>query len=146
MSAAPPPGYPGVTRGTPGDPGYCTVLYSTVQYCTGPKRPAQTGPGRQIPAFQRFEPIIIRDFSWRFRKKALEKHISKQMRVYEQITFFYKKSKFPKIFFPDRKIDFLRGEPIFGLKNREPDPGGPRGTPGYVHMSVCPSWYPWTAT
>ena len=94
--------------------------------------------------FSRFEPIIIHDFSWRFRKKTLEKHISKQMRVYEQITFFYKKSKFPKIFFPDRKMDFLRGEPIFGLKNREPepDPGGPQGTPGYprvcsyVRMSI----------
>ena len=48
-------------------------------------------------------------------------------------------------------MDFLKGEPIFGLKNQEPEPdpggpGGPRGTPGYVHMSVCPSWYPWTAT
>ena len=78
-------------------------------------------------AFQRFEPIIIFDFSWRFRKKALEKHISKQMRVYKQITFFHKKSKFLKIFFPDRKIDFLRGGPIFGEKNGnrnrdEPEP------------------------
>ena len=66
--------------------------------------------------FSRFEPIIILDFSWRFRKKALEKHISKQMKVYKQITFFHKKSKFSKIFFPDRKIDFLRGGPIFGEK------------------------------
>ena len=41
-------------------------------------------------------------------------------------------------------MDFLRGGPIFGLKNREPepDPGGPRGTPGYprvcsyVRMSI----------
>ena len=41
-------------------------------------------------------------------------------------------------------MDFLRGEPIFGLKNREPepDPGGPQGTPGYprvcsyVRMSI----------
>ena len=65
-------------------------------------------------AFQRFEPIIILDFSWRFRKKALEKHISKQMRVYKQITFFYEKSNFLKICFPDRKMDFLRGGPTFG--------------------------------
>ena len=89
--------------------------------------------------FSRFEPIIIHDFSWRFRKKALEKHISKQMRVYEQITFFNKKSIFLKIFFPDRKMDFLSGEPIFGLKNREPepDPGGPRGRVcPYVRMSI----------
>ena len=140
MSICPPP-LPQGTRGYPGGP---QGTLGTVQYCTGPKRPAQTGPGRQIPAFQRFEPIIIRDFSWRFRKKALEKHISKQMRVYEQITFFYTKSNFLKICFPDRKIDFLRGGPIFGLKNREPepDPGGPRGTPGYprvcsyVRMSI----------
>ena len=69
----------------------------------------QTGSGCQNLAFQRFEPIIILDFSWRFRKKALEKHISRQMSVYEQITFFHKKSKFFKIFFPDRKIVFLRG-------------------------------------
>ena len=61
------------------------------------------------------------------------------MRVYKQITFFYKKSKFLKICFPDRKMDFLRGEPIFGLKNREPepDPGGPRGRVcPYVRMSI----------
>ena len=45
------------------------------------------------------------------------------MRVYKQITFFFFKSKCLKIFFLDRKIDFLRGEPIFGLKNREPEPG-----------------------
>ena len=72
-------------------------------------------------------------------KKALEKHISKQMRVYEQITFFHKKSKFLKICFPDRKMDFLMGEPIFGLKNwePEPDPGGPRGRVcSNVRMSI----------
>ena len=36
-------------------------------------------------------------------------------------------------------MDFLRGEPIFGLKNREPepDPGGPRGRVcPYVRMSI----------
>ena len=49
-------------------------------------------------------------------KKALEKHISKQMKVYKQITFFHKKSKLLKICFPDRKMDFLRGGPIFGEK------------------------------
>merc|ERR1711953_1447371 len=54
----------------------------------------QTGLGCQNLAFQRFEPIIIFDFSWRFRKKALEKHISKQMRVYKQITFFNKNQIF----------------------------------------------------
>ena len=81
------------------------------------------------------------------KKKTLEKHISKQMRVYKQITFFYKKSKFPKIFFPDRKIDFLRGEPIFGLKNPEPepDPGGPQGDPGVPQgMFICPYVHPGT--
>ena len=121
---------------------YSTVLYSAVQYCTVLYSTQEAGTHRtwtSIPAFQRFEPIIIRDFSWRFRKKAIEKHISKQMRVYKQITFFYKKLNFLKICFPDRKIDFLRGEPIFGLKNREPelDPGGPRGRVcPYVHMSI----------
>ena len=58
----------------------------------------QTGPGCQNLAFQRFEPIIIHDFSWRFRKKALEKHISKQMRVYKQITFFIKNQDVKKYF------------------------------------------------
>ena len=47
-------------------------------------------------AFQRFEPIIILDFSWRFRKKTLEKHISKQMKVYKQITFFHKNQNVQK--------------------------------------------------
>ena len=84
------------------------------------QRPAQTGPGCQNMAFQRFDPIIIHDFSRRFRKTTLEVHSSKQMSVYKQITFFHKKSKFLKICFLDRKMDFLRGEPIFGLKNREP--------------------------
>ena len=45
------------------------------------------------------------------------------MRGYEQITFFHKKSKFLKICFPDRKMDFLKGGPIFGEKKRGPEPG-----------------------
>ena len=49
------------------------------------RRPAQTGPGCQNMAFQRFDPIIIHDFSRRFRKTTLEKHSSKH---YEQISFF----------------------------------------------------------
>ena len=60
------------------------------------RRPAQTGPGCQNLAFQRFDPIIIHDFSRRFRKTTLEKHSSKQMTVYEQITFFIRKSIFFK--------------------------------------------------
>ena len=60
------------------------------------QRPAQTGPGCQNLAFQRFEPIILCSFLWRFRKTKLESHNSKQMMVYEQITFFYKKSIFFK--------------------------------------------------
>ena len=51
------------------------------------QRPAQTGPGCQNMAFQRFDPLILHDFSRRFRKTTLEKHSSKQMTVYEQITF-----------------------------------------------------------
>ena len=102
----------------------CTVLYRQDPDA------GQTGPGCQNPAFHRFEPIIIRDFHRDFeKKKTLEKHISKQMRVYKQITFFNKKSKFPKIFFPDRKMDLLKGEPIFGLKtgNRNRDEPKPDG-------------------
>ena len=51
------------------------------------QRPAQTGPGCQNLAFQRFEPIILCSFLWRFRKTKLESHISKQKMVYGQITF-----------------------------------------------------------
>ena len=68
------------------------VLYSTVW------SPAQTGPGGQNLAFQRFEPIILRSFLWRFRKTTLEKHSSRQMTVYEQITFFIKKHFFQTFF------------------------------------------------
>ena len=60
-------------------------------------RPAQTGPGCQNLAFQRFESIIIHDFSWRCRKTTLEKHSSKQMTVYEQITFFIKIRNFQNL-------------------------------------------------
>ena len=61
------------------------------------RRPAQTGPGCQNMAFQRFDPIIIHDFSRRLRKTTLEKHSSKQMRVYEQITFFIKIRNFQNL-------------------------------------------------
>ena len=50
-------------------------------------RPAQTGPGGQNLAFQRFDPMILCSFLWRFRKTKLESHISKLMMVYEQIAF-----------------------------------------------------------
>ena len=50
------------------------------------RRPAQTGPGCQNLAFQRFEPIILCSFLWGFQCKTLESHNSKQMTVYEQIT------------------------------------------------------------
>ena len=82
------------------------------------QRPAQTGPGGQNPAFQRFVPMILCSFLWRFRKTTLENHSSKQMMVYEQITFFYKHRRFSKLFF-DRKINFLNGKSISGLKKRE---------------------------
>ena len=61
------------------------------------RRPAQTGPGCQNLAFQRFDPIILCSFLWRFRKTKLESHNSKQMMVYEQITFFIKNRFFSKL-------------------------------------------------
>ena len=70
------------------------------------RRPAQTGPGCQNLAFQRFEPIILCSFLWRFQWKTLESHNSKQMTVYEQITFFIKNRIFPNLF-------FLTSESIF---------------------------------
>ena len=54
------------------------------------RRPAQTGPGCQNPAFQRFDPMILCSFLWRFRKTKLESHNSQQIMVYEQILFFIK--------------------------------------------------------
>ena len=59
--------------------------------------------------FWRFDPIILCSFLWRFRKTKLESHNSKQMMVYEQITFFIKHRIF-SIFFV-RKIDFLIKKP-----------------------------------
>ena len=57
------------------------------------------GPGCQNLAFQRFDPMILCSFLWRIRWTTLESHSSKQMMVYEQITFFYKTSKFSKLDF-----------------------------------------------
>ena len=51
------------------------------------QRPAQTGPGCQNPAFQRFDSMTLCSFLWRFRKTKLESHNSKQILVYEQIAF-----------------------------------------------------------
>ena len=68
------------------------------------RRPAQTGPGCQNPAFQRFDPMILCSFLWRFRKTKLESHNSKQMMVYEQTHL--KKSIFSKNSFGST-IDFL---------------------------------------
>ena len=55
------------------------------------------GPGCQNLAFQRFDPMILCSFLWRIRWTTLESHSSKQMMVYEQITFFYKKANFSKL-------------------------------------------------
>ena len=70
------------------------------------RRPAQTGPRDQNPAFQRFDPMILCSFLRRCRWKTLESHNSKQMMVYEQFTFFIKNRK-GSIFFLDRKFIFL---------------------------------------
>ena len=73
------------------------------------RRPAQTGPGGQNPAFQRFDPMILCSCLWRFRWKTLESHNSKQMMVYEQITFFIQ-----NIFY----LNILDRISILLLKNR----------------------------
>ena len=46
------------------------------------------GPGCQNLAFQRFDPMILCSFLWRIRWTTLENHRTKQMMLYEQITFF----------------------------------------------------------
>ena len=84
--------------------------------------PARPDPDVKIWLSKGLNPSLYVIFHGDFEKKTLEKHISKQMRGYKQITFFYKTSTFLKIFFLDRKIDFLIGEPVLGLKKREPEP------------------------
>ena len=74
------------------------VLYSTV------RSPAQTGPRGQKLAFQRFEPIILRNLLWRFRNTTLEKHSSKPMMVYEYITCFIKNRNFSDLFLTSESI------------------------------------------
>ena len=98
------------------------------------QRPAQTGPGCQNLAFQRFEPIILCSFSWRLRKTTLESHNSKQMMVYEQITFFIKKRKFSKCFFGSN-IDFLIEKSISLLKKPDQKPGTTRKKLGQIAKS-----------
>ena len=84
------------------------------------RRLAQTGPGCQNMAFQRFDPIIIHDFSRRFRKTTLEKHSSKQMTVYEQITFFIKIRNFQNLILW-WKIDFWAWKWVPGHARTIPD-------------------------
>ena len=86
------------------------------------QRPAQTGSRGENLALRRFDPMILCSFLWRFRWRTLENHNSKPMMVYDQITFFYKTSKFP--FFFDRKIDFLIEKLIFGFKKTRKNIGG----------------------
>ena len=50
--------------------------------------------------------MILCSFLWRLRITRLESHSSKQMMVYEQITFFIKNRNFSKFVF-DLRIDFL---------------------------------------
>ena len=61
--------------------------------------------------------MILCSFLWRLRITKLESHSSKQMMVYEQITFFIKNRNFSKFVF-DLRIDFLIEKSIFRLKKR----------------------------
>ena len=54
------------------------------------QRPAQTGPGGQNLRFPRFDPMILCSFLATIRWATLENYSSKQMMVYDQITFFIK--------------------------------------------------------
>ena len=62
--------------------------------------------------------MILCSFLWRLRITKLESHSSKQMMVYEQITFFIKNRNFSKFVF-DLRIDFLIEKSIFRLKKTE---------------------------
>ena len=61
--------------------------------------------------------MILCSFLWRLRITRLESHKSKQMMVYEQITFLIKNQHFSKKI--DLRIDFLIEKSIFRLKNLE---------------------------
>ena len=65
--------------------------------------------------FWRCGPMILCIFLRRLRITRLGSHNSKQMMVYEQITFFIKNRNFPKFVF-DLRIDFLIEKSISGLK------------------------------
>ena len=66
-------------------------------------------------------------FFMEISKKSIRKaYLQANERLWANYIF-YRKSKFLKICFPDRKMDFLRGGPIFGEKNGnrnrdEPEP------------------------
>ena len=92
----------------------------------GPGGRHRPDPDVKIRRSRRFEPIILCSFLSRFRKTKLENHSSKQMMVYEQITFFMKNRIFTKNVF-DQKIDFLIDKSIFRLKKAQKNlekPGG----------------------
>ena len=74
--------------------------------------------------FWRFEPIILRSFSWGFRWKSLETHRTKQMTVYEQIPFFYKTSKFLSFF-----LTFTGAAERYFNECCSPDPASEPQTP-----------------
>ena len=69
--------------------------------------------------------MILCSFLWRLRITKLESHSSKQMMVYEQITFFIKNQNFSKFVF-DLRIDFLIEKSILRLKDGKhlEKPGG----------------------
>ena len=69
----------------------------------------------KISIFGGLTPSFYVVFLWRLRITRLESHNSKQMMVYEQITFFIKKQNFSKLCFGS-KIYFLIGKSISLLK------------------------------
>ena len=78
------------------------------------------GPGCQNLAFQRFDPMILCSFLWRIRWTTLESHSSKQMMVYEQITFFIKSRIFQNLILW-WKIDFWAWKQVSGHARTVPD-------------------------
>ena len=86
------------------------------------RRLAQTGPGCQNLAFQRFDPMILCSFLWRIRWTTLENHRTKQMMVYvyEQITFFIKNRNLQNLILL-WKIDFWTWKQVSGHAWTVPD-------------------------
>ena len=96
----------------------CEFFFSTPG--TSDPEAGRGGPECQNLAFQRFDPMILCGFLWLIRWTTLENHRTKQMMVYEQMTFFMNNIIFI-LYFLNRKTDFWNKKKRNRNQN-EPEP------------------------